>query len=107
MNDPSQQVVDTLGLEGAERRGRRWWPVVAAIAIVGLAAGAYALRQHRTTAPQFVTDSVRQGVMALFSLPVNARLFTQLCWSSGIRARVGRCASPQNCLKISGGWCRS
>jgi HlyD family secretion protein len=63
MNDPSQQVVDTLGLEGAERRGRRWWPVVAAIAIVGLAAGAYALRQHRTTAPQFVTDSVRQGAL--------------------------------------------
>lgn len=61
MNDRSQEVVDTLGLDGAERRRRRWWPVVAAIAIVALAAGAYTLRQHRTTAPLFVTDSVRQG----------------------------------------------
>ena len=61
MNDRSQEVVDTLGLDGAERRRRRWWPVIAAIAIVALAAGAYTLRQHRTTAPQFVTDSVRQG----------------------------------------------
>jgi HlyD family secretion protein len=61
MNDRSQEVVETLGLDGAERRRRRWWPVVAAIAIVALAAGAYTLRQHRTTAPLFVTDSVRQG----------------------------------------------
>ena len=43
MNDRSQQVVEALGLEGAERRKRRLWPVVAVIAIVALAAGAYVL----------------------------------------------------------------
>ena len=63
MSDRSQEVVDALGLEGAQRRRRRWWPIAAAIAIVALAAGTYALRQHRTAAPQFVTDSVRQGAL--------------------------------------------
>ena len=63
MNDRSQQVVDALGLEGAQRRKLRWWPAVAAVAIAALAAGAYALREHRTTEPQFVTDSVRQGAL--------------------------------------------
>jgi HlyD family secretion protein len=61
MNDRSQEVVDALGLEGAQRRKRRWWPVVAVVAIVALAGAAYALRQHRAAEPQFVTDSVRQG----------------------------------------------
>ena len=30
--------------------------------------------------------------------------FTPPSWSSVIRVRVRRCASPQNCLKISGCW---
>ena len=61
MSERSQEVVDALGLEGAHAHRRPWWPVAAAVAIVALAAGAYALRQHSTTVPQFVTDSVRQG----------------------------------------------
>ena len=63
MNDRSQQVVDALGLEGAERHRRRWWPAAAVVALVAIAGGAYALRQHRTAEPQFVTDSVRQGAL--------------------------------------------
>ena len=61
MNDRSQQVVDALGLAGAERRKRRWWPAVTVVAVVVLAAGAYALRHRGATEPQFVTDAVRQG----------------------------------------------
>jgi HlyD family secretion protein len=63
MSGRSQEVVDALGLEGAQRRRRRGWPIAAALVIVALAAGTYALRRHPTTAPQYVTDSVRQGAL--------------------------------------------
>jgi HlyD family secretion protein len=63
MNDRSQEVVDALGLEGAHRPTRRWWVAALVVIVVAGAAAAFALRQHRTTEPQYLTDSVRQGAL--------------------------------------------
>jgi HlyD family secretion protein len=63
MNERSQEVVDALGLEGAQRGKRRWIPVVVVIAIVAaVAAGLYA-RSYRAGGTQYVTESVRQGAL--------------------------------------------
>src|SRR5436190_555555 len=63
MNERSQEVVDALDLEGARRSKRRWVAMVVVVAVVAaIAAGLYA-RSERASAPQYVTDSVRQGAL--------------------------------------------
>jgi HlyD family secretion protein len=65
MNEQSRAVVDALGLDGA-RRGKRRWVLAAVVVAVAAAsaAGLYA-RFERAGAPQYVTESVRQGPLVV------------------------------------------
>lgn len=61
MNERSREVIDALGLEGATRRRHRLWPWAVVIAVAVVIAAVVAVRSKQAAAPQYVTDSVRQG----------------------------------------------
>jgi HlyD family secretion protein len=61
MNERSREVIDALGLEGGTRRRHRLWPWAVVIAVAAVIAAVVAVRSRQAAAPQYVTDSVRQG----------------------------------------------